>query len=214
MCPPWLGKVVLKTIRWWGCHITSLITTYNPEQLIFTDYSKLFNLNSFRLKNMFDHWAYRINRQILEIWQTNIIFNTDFHSLRSQDPKEWRNCDIYLKCFQQKQNSGGRLLVPKRENKNNINSFYIKGVSIFCSSYDAWLKFVYNTLKVVKQLCELIVFYFPLTLLSLLCSGQTIHSLLLSICSLFIHKPEIFSETRTKSFWSQEDISLKIFSSA
>ena len=34
---PWLGKVVLKTIRWWGCHITSLITTYNPEQLIFTD---------------------------------------------------------------------------------------------------------------------------------------------------------------------------------
>ena len=41
---PWLSKVVLKTIRWWGCHITSLITTYNPEQLIFTDCFEIYNL--------------------------------------------------------------------------------------------------------------------------------------------------------------------------
>ena len=33
-----------------------------------------------------------------------------------------------------------------------------------------------------------------------LSSGQTIHSLLLSICSLFIHKLKIFSKTRTKMF--------------
>ena len=68
MCPPWLGKVVLKTIRWWGCHITSLITTYNPEQLIFTDYSKLY----YYIIIVFDSKTILIYK-----WYVKYIFNTE-----------------------------------------------------------------------------------------------------------------------------------------
>ena len=74
-----------------------------------------------------------------------------------------------------------------------VHTYYYSNVHLYVSSNVS----ASESVQVVHWYCGGKYFWSPSIYLS---SGQTIHSLLLSICSLFIHKLKIFSKTRTKMF--------------